>query len=249
MPGLDPVRRRFIPAWAGNTRRAARRPLPASVHPRVGGEHLLGGGCGVPAAGSSPRGRGTRSEGSIATVCDRFIPAWAGNTSKVGPIPVSTTVHPRVGGEHGNRRIRGVGCGGSSPRGRGTQAGQRPGRPPERFIPAWAGNTAQGLPSRCRSPVHPRVGGEHENDLRTLRTRAGSSPRGRGTPGRGPIGCAAERFIPAWAGNTRTTSPTTNDPPVHPRVGGEHGADPLHLEQVAGSSPRGRGTRSRATGR
>ena len=37
------VEERVIPAWAGNTRRGARRSLAAAGHPRVGGEHQFAG--------------------------------------------------------------------------------------------------------------------------------------------------------------------------------------------------------------
>ncbi len=51
---------RFIPAWAGNTRARSSLPTAASVHPRVGGEHITSRTRAGSASGSSPRGRGTR---------------------------------------------------------------------------------------------------------------------------------------------------------------------------------------------
>ena len=100
-PSLVPSKsRRFIPAWAGNTARHATalregRFIPAwagntvgqtsgrpddTVHPRVGGEHVADLLVDVRRPGSSPRGRGTRSEDGGVTLNFRFIPAWAGNT-------------------------------------------------------------------------------------------------------------------------------------------------------------------------
>ncbi len=54
----------------------------ASVHPRVGGEHLVAVREYQEVAGSSPRGRGTLVGTLIAERDQRFIPAWAGNTAR-----------------------------------------------------------------------------------------------------------------------------------------------------------------------
>ena len=131
------------------------------VHPRVGGEHETSRLPVMVNDGSSPRGRGTLHFVGINNLVRRFIPAWAGNTGGKGGASGKAAVHPRVGGEHSSAALTSVPMAGSSPRGRGTpnllgRSGRR-----DRFIPAWAGNTAGwgsvfGLPS-----VHPRVGGEH----------------------------------------------------------------------------------------
>ena len=104
-------------------------------------------------------------------MANRFIPAWAGNTTILGGTVAArsaSTVHPRVGGEHCYGRARFVhrrhvrfipawagntatnlpvhrryALSGSSPRGRGTRTRARLMSRvfPNRFIPAWAGNT------------------------------------------------------------------------------------------------------------
>ena len=101
-PLLNQQRPRFIPACAGNTYRQGARTHRGSVHPRVCGEHWLGGqewqasggssprvrGTPCPLAqvpahiGSSPRVRGTLREVRICPGARRFIPACAGNTPK-----------------------------------------------------------------------------------------------------------------------------------------------------------------------
>ena len=92
---------RFIPAWAGNTRIQSSATRRASVHPRVGGEHYFAPQ-GVKAQnGSSPRGRGTLELSMSGGENQRFIPAWAGNTTLHSFGDHNATVHPRVGGEHG----------------------------------------------------------------------------------------------------------------------------------------------------
>ena len=78
--GDDAHRVRFIPAWAGNTSLWAWALATASVHPRVGGEHILLRSPKGWYTGSSPRGRGTRVQRLVAHARFRFIPAWAGNT-------------------------------------------------------------------------------------------------------------------------------------------------------------------------
>ena len=77
---LAAVRRRFIPAWAGNTGEDPVYWNTASVHPRVGGEHYSARNPSPALAGSSPRGRGTLQRKEPVAGVGRFIPAWAGNT-------------------------------------------------------------------------------------------------------------------------------------------------------------------------
>ena len=113
---------------------------------------------------------------------------------------------------------------GSSPRGRGTPPGRVSGHSGRRFIPARAGN-ARGRSGRgARTAVHLRAGGERGSPGLTSDGFSGSSPRGRGTRRRCGFARGERRFIPARAGNARTSrsgSPRPN-----------------------GSSPRGRGTRA-----
>ena len=217
---------RFIPAWAGNTATAMRSYWTSSVHPRVGGEHKIQNWLVSSNSGSSPRGRGTRSRHLSSLQGGRFIPAWAGNTCRIGRCRCDRAVHPRVGGEHHHRRLPERQCFGSSPRGRGTLAPFVRFTVMRRFIPAWAGNTASFRSDPLLASVHPRVGGEHVHRPDRLIQRIGSSPRGRGTricPGQSHLPL---RFIPAWAGNTRQKRQPSDVCAVHPRVGGEHCHEP-----------------------
>ncbi|AHJ68820.1 Hypothetical protein GbCGDNIH2_1369 [Granulibacter bethesdensis] len=79
------LRRRFIPAQAGNTRSQERRFIERSVHPRAGGEHLDRAAIYDQRRGSSPRRRGTRPQPSADQSPAWFIPAQAGNTEKYQP--------------------------------------------------------------------------------------------------------------------------------------------------------------------
>ena len=135
--------------------------------------------------------------------------------------------------------------GGSSPRGRGTPPVCRRAIPLRRFIPAWAGHTYKALASSHSAPVHPRVGGAHVGRARLHEAHTGSSPRGRGTLSRSRCIRSAPRFIPAWAGHTILSGCGIGAPSVHPRVGGAHKSASSATSSEIGSSPRGRGTRSR----
>ena len=72
----------------------------------------------------------------------------------------------------------------------------------ERFIPAYAGNTANMDKKPHTAAVHPRVCGEHRTLMLWSVRKAGSSPRMRGTPRRLFPLVGIPRFIPAYAGNT-----------------------------------------------
>ena len=149
--------------------------------------------------------------------------------------PLDRPVHPRAGGEH-IRFFHVTEMFGSSPRGRGTHS-------PAALAP---------------QAVHPRAGGEHTVSPRpNIALSAGSSPRGRGTharrravasratvhpraggehvaravAGRFNEVAVVQRFIPARAGNTLCHA--------HRFIPARAG----NTGQVAGSSPRGRGTR------
>ena len=77
---LGLLRRRLIPAFAGNTIRRQSRRDCETAHPRVRGEHSSLSAGDLAESGSSPRSRGTRQRGYLVTAS---IPA-----------------HPRVRGEH-----------------------------------------------------------------------------------------------------------------------------------------------------
>ena len=93
-----------------------------------------------------------------------------------------------------------------------------------------------------KSPVHPRACGEQSSSYWCFASRAGSSPRVRGTVNV----CAALkchlRFIPARAGNSRVQLRILPWVPVHPRACGEQIAIRKSDAVWYGSSPRVRGT-------
>ena len=216
---------RYSPAYAGNTAphrgRAAARP----VHPRIRGEHKNTRRSMPGSGGSSPHTRGTRFPTLSATRLERFIPAYAGNTSWPRPTSTSRPVHPRIRGEHGQRR--------------GQACKQR------RFIPAYAGNTVCCRTATAPTTVHPRIRGEHRPAGQAFALVGGSSPHTRGTRRRSWPASATARFIPAYAGNTTSTDWNETEKPVHPRIRGEHQITGTVYTNSSGSSPHTRGTRSR----
>ena len=153
---------RFIPARAGNSPPSPPSARPSTVHPRAGGELHQRRFQDDSAHGSSPRGRGTLRPAAWDVIVRRFIPARAGNSISAAFKTIPPTVHPRAGGELPAAWPEALCDFGSSPRGRGTRGGQLHGSARRRFIPARAGNSLHGRPSRAQAPVHPRAGGELE---------------------------------------------------------------------------------------
>ena len=132
---------RFIPAWAGNSWQNSATILEKTVHPRMGGEQKPNVGRESPSDGSSPHGRGTVEDMNTARCCDRFIPAWAGNSSRRYRKAARMPVHPRMGGEQDRPKVQKPRTVGSSPHGRGTERRPCDSGCPLRFIPAWAGTS------------------------------------------------------------------------------------------------------------
>ena len=244
----QPVRRRFIPAGAGNTPLALWRGHMGAVHPRGCGEHCHRAQKAQNRIGSSPRVRGTRCGAPPAHGPSRFIPAGAGNT--IWPIwrTWMRSVHPRGCGEHLDVFGTGMWLFGSSPRVRGTPAGVASRLYMCRFIPAGAGNTEPAPAFTLTNPVHPRGCGEHNRAIVPDPRQSGSSPRVRGTLDQHQQYSSRPRFIPAGAGNTWPYPPSAVPPAVHPRGCGEHNGFFDCLGKLLGSSPRVRGTRPPSAG-
>ena len=186
--------------------------------------------------------RGTRLLRKESEHLERFIPAYAGNTPVISSSANSSSVHPRVCGEHAIRLSGFAPSCGSSPRMRGTLYKTISDEGTERFIPAYAGNTVTKSNQKLPVPVHPRVCGEHGHEIEPEAAGAGSSPRMRGTRQTNHSKQSIDRFIPAYAGNTPHAGRTFRPYPVHPRVCGEHDWKLREMKRSLGSSPRMRGT-------
>ena len=160
------LRRRFIPARAGNTFLRESTGAGVAVHPRSRGEHAAGGGVRERHDGSSPLARGTPGHPHAAEHRYRFIPARAGNTFACTKRLRASTVHPRSRGEHSRQTPKPSIVTGSSPLARGTRC--------------------SAVSCACRGSVHPRSRGEHWSAETEAEGIHGSSPLARGTPAQRP---------------------------------------------------------------
>ena len=112
----------------------------------------------------------------------------------------------------------------------------------KRFIPARAGNGASSAAASWTAAVHPRARGEREVLKMTTLALFGSSPRARGTVLLADNLARLARFIPARAGNGRSSTTSRATSSVHPRARGERSIAARRYRGANGSSPRARGT-------
>ena len=131
---------------------------------------------------------------------------------------------------------------GSSPHVRGTPVIEGRATRTDRFIPACAGNTSIFLSFVIFAAVHPRMCGEHVRSITAFSGMVGSSPHVRGTLVQVSRSGSPLRFIPACAGNTRSSVHTAPPSSVHPRMCGEHYDSDMDVFISDGSSPHVRGT-------
>ena len=82
--GSDGIAAGIIPAYAGNTGSFSNRDYGRRDHPRVCGEHVGSQFLGKIVEGSSPRMRGTPNPRHVNKHLGGIIPAYAGNTGRVG---------------------------------------------------------------------------------------------------------------------------------------------------------------------
>ena len=237
-----PPQRRFIPAGAGNGRRAARTSTLTAVHPRRRGERARCHFQPLPSRGSSPQARGTDPGRHRDLGLLRFIPAGAGNGPRRSARTARRPVHPRRRGERSWAAARLTKDYGSSPQARGTALKFGSASSRGRFIPAGAGNGGTSTTGRIGPSVHPRRRGERNRRDSPGSSSNGSSPQARGTVPRRRSFRRAGRFIPAGAGNGRPGRRRRARRPVHPRRRGERRPDPALDTLTAGSSPQARGT-------
>ena len=130
---------------------------------------------------------------------------------------------------------------GSSPRSRGAPGIGCDQPQCRRIIPAGAGSTGSGLALFFMGRDHPRGRGEHAIDDGVAVGKLGSSPRARGALDRARVAARLLRIIPAGAGSTPNTHPSTTARKDHPRGRGEHAGGQDLLIGESGSSPRARG--------
>ena len=119
IPIINP---RFIPAYAGNSRKRGISLRYMAVHPRLRGELITENAIVIGCAGSSPLTRGTHTRTGDETGNGRFIPAYAGNSTRNLNVSPGRAVHPRLRGELVEQEGVPKNGAGSSPLTRGTRS-------------------------------------------------------------------------------------------------------------------------------
>ncbi len=211
------------------------------VEPRLsGGDDLDVSACGC-RGGGSPLTRGRRRRSVVSGTRLRWIPAYAGETRMQQRMRVPPWVDPRLrGGDSGTNPFFKTNEGGSPlTRGRHAQHQQRGGA--LRWIPAYAGETAQDVSGGLGDRVDPRLRGGDHQFLNRTEFNLGGSPLTRGR--RADITTLARLFgwIPAYAGETIRGNKACAATGVDPRLrGGDYS---VHTQSViaTGGSPLTRG--------
>ena len=238
------VDRGYIPACAGEARRAVALACVASVHPRVCGGSGFLQGRQEPELGTSPRVRGKRHPGLAERREHGYIPACAGEASENSRVVTPIAVHPRVCGGSHRPALRVCRMQGTSPRVRGKLIVTDAIPGPFRYIPACAGEARRRLCWPRRRRVHPRVCGGSFRCPCCGGLELGTSPRVRGKRPGLPRHHPGTGYIPACAGEATRTTTTSSRDRVHPRVCGGSSINELRYGIDVGTSPRVRGKRS-----
>ena len=226
----------------GSTHRIPPWSRRSPDHPRVRGEHAgtLSGNTLV--YGSSPRTRGAPHEHHREDRDRGIIPAYAGSTDARPGRPPRGGDHSRIRGEHLLALLAIGTTSGSSPHTRGAPRTHREDTVFIRIIPAYAGNTQPAICATTGRGDHPRIRGEHSPSRALAEPRTGSSPHTRGTPPHLRPAGGVHRIIPAYAGNTASSSRSSTARRDHPRIRGEHRRSSPTRARRTGSSPHTRGT-------
>ena len=132
--------------------------------------------------------------------------------------------------------------GGSSPHARGTESSGQFFSPPERIIPACAGNRLSRPAKFWLFGDHPRMRGEQGAVPTTTARVRGSSPHARGTDTARALRLELSRIIPACAGNSARDIAAADAVADHPRMRGEQSMRWKVGPGSPGSSPHARGT-------
>ena len=180
LAAATPSWKRLIPAHAGKTWPAARRPTARAAHPRSRGENAELMDRYTVQRGSSPLTRGKRQLRHREISVPGLIPAHAGKTL-IPPLGfLGFWAHPRSRGENAEGWEPGGAISGSSPltRGKLRDKSRRPCN--DRLIPAHAGKTAASTSPRGMRPAHPRSRGENSLARLEIQSKEGSSPLTRG---------------------------------------------------------------------
>ena len=232
----------IIPAHAGLTFYGLSSRFSCRDHPRACGAHRLLHTPHPLHEGSSPRMRGSRKIRQPNKRCNGIIPAHAGLTAVSPSMRSARWDHPRACGAHVRRRSGAFESMGSSPRMRGSRRAARDNLEAIGIIPAHAGLTSSVVNLEAVAMDHPRACGAHTSRKCQCGSSLGSSPRMRGSPLAAIPPCITLGIIPAHAGLTKFGTVYQYERRDHPRACGAHWPKIAHCYELAGSSPRMRGS-------
>ncbi|RYQ24033.1 hypothetical protein PG2029B_1429 [Bifidobacterium pseudolongum subsp. globosum] len=193
---------RIIPAHAGQTKTSGRTYAAPSDHPRTCGANSAPPAHRPSPAGSSPHMRGKLIHHQTDLVCNRIIPAHAGQTAVWRARRRRVSDHPRTCGANIGGRMTHAALHGSSPHMRGKQAYTDLLGKSRRIIPAHAGQTVSRPRVNVLASDHPRTCGANPGVTGSRASCAGSSPHMRGKLAAVRVGDDELRIIPAHAGQT-----------------------------------------------
>ena len=214
--------RRLIPAHAGKTLFDVSTGKQRRAHPRSRGENTCQAGLPQNSRGSSPLTRGKLHARDQGPCHPGLIPAHAGKTGAHGLRTCDAEAHPRSRGENLHLVGTRLEDGGSSPLTRGKHRPLTASKPMQRLIPAHAGKTDVHVGSGWWHGAHPRSRGENSRSSLTSSPGRGSSPLTRGKPSTPDAPRVRVGLIPAHAGKTPNTRPSTHSTRAHPRSRGEN---------------------------
>ena len=237
----SPLRRRSIPALAGEPIPRYNLPSGRPVYPRACGgtnaQHinLIG------KVGLSPRLRGNPAIIAPLSVCHGSIPALAGEPVYDPNLEYQSPVYPRACGGTGQAISLGRYAAGLSPRLRGNPPVLGSNGLPQGSIPALAGEPPTGIRQPIGGKVYPRACGGTGSIAEWTAGDCGLSPRLRGNPQLDNEAHELSRSIPALAGEPCRVYLRIRNVRVYPRACGGTGHF-CHADAVVGGlSPRLRG--------
>ena len=215
---------RIIPARAGFTVFAARRPSPRRDHPRSRGVYTCWTLAMRAGLGSSPLARGLRLQPVEAIPGSGIIPARAGFTRHGPPCRRYSRDHPRSRGVYHSVHFPDAPGEGSSPLARGLHSQLHVDTIQRRIIPARAGFTGRTDLMATIDRDHPRSRGVYQLTPTTIGGHDGSSPLARGLPQRLHRVPVHPGIIPARAGFTSRRGRPRSRCSDHPRSRGVYGS-------------------------
>ena len=197
---------RYNPAYAGTTFIVGGELISMLIQPRVCGDYTYVVNSGRGLHDTTPRMRGLRGGMCMATMQERYNPAYAGTTKRASAESMVTAIQPRVCGDYETIDAETVATPDTTPRMRGLPCSPAFPCLSPRYNPAYAGTTRRW---GRRPPTAPDT-----------------TPRMRGLPGGRHVTTCKGRYNPAYAGTTWCLSLCPPDSSIQPRVCGDYVVTP-----------------------